>query len=205
MSSPNNDPIARLEQLERESADLKERLKRTTGEVHLLQWMFVAVVAAAIGVPVYYIQNGKINTDVLFDQGVSKSLEAEEIGLHNRDHKRVMFIDYDRLGMPYQLFFDPRDMNCKLALYTTNGHGELRLFEANHTRAALRMGEENESRLELLADRKQGGKGAIVLTMSRDGTPRLTMTDASGKVVFEAPAPSANSDHAELKATDPNP
>lgn len=201
MSSPSNDPIARLEQLERETADLKERLKRTTGEVHLLQWMLVIVVAAAIGVPVYYVQNGKLNTDVLFDKGVSKSLEAQQIGLHNRDGKRVMFIDYDKLGMPYQLFFDPRDMNCKLALYTTSGHGELRLFEANHTRAALRMGEAGESRLELLADHEKGKKGAIELTMTRDGTPRLTMTDASGKVVFEAPAPSASSDHPQPKAS----
>jgi hypothetical protein len=185
MSPTSHDPIARIERLEREAADLKERLKRTSGEVHLLQWMLVVVVAAAVGVPVYYIQNGKINTSVLLDKGVSKSLEAEEFGLHNRKDQRVMYADYDKLGMPYLRFFDDH-LNLKMALYMTDGLPEVTLYNGREERASFHLKGNGEAVLELHGDRKKGG---VVLSTAGDGTPKLRMTDASGKVVFEAPTP----------------
>jgi hypothetical protein len=184
MSLTSNDPVSRIERLERESADLKEQLERASGTVNLLQWMIVILVAAAIGVPTYYVQTGKLNTEVLFDQGVSKTLEAQEFGLHNRDGKRMMFVDYDKFGLPYQLFFD-KSLNCKLGLYMTNGNGEVTLYDNTGMRASYHMMNDGEARIELFGEKKKGG---IVLSTTRDGTPRLTMTDASGKVVFEAPS-----------------
>jgi hypothetical protein len=188
-ATPTNDPVARLERLEREAADLKERLKRTTSAVSLLQWMIVIVVAAAVGVPTYYVQTGKVRPQILLEKSVSTSLDAQEIGLHNRDGKRVMFADYDKFGQPYVLFFDG-GLALKMGLYINNGRPEVNLYDNKGTRASLHVAQDGQARLELIGQKDPSGlknKGGVVLSTAQDGTPRLRMTDASGKVLFEAP------------------
>jgi hypothetical protein len=199
MSTPTpTDPAARLERLEQEAAELRKQLKRTTGEVHLLQWLFVIAVAVAVGVPYYFLQSGKVHPEILFDKAVSKTINSQEFGLYNRDGKRVMFMDYDKFGEPNALFFDTT-LNCKMAIKIVpagGGTGEIALYDRTGTRALFHMDDNGRARLDLVGQKQKGG---VSLTTDEDGNPRLRMTDKTGKVLLELPAPSGAAS-AETKA-----
>ena len=187
---PSDDQGTRLERLEREVTELAGLHKKARRDVLLLRWVVFALTMVPIAMiyAISSIRSGSIGIEDVFGSSIPKKVESKEFGLYNRDGKRVFFADYDKWGYPSLVFLD-LDLNYRMGL-KIHGDGSpgMVFYDGSGTRASFRMGEDGESQLHLLG-RKQ--KGGIFLNVSSDGTPHLKMSDAEGRLVFEAPGASA--------------
>ncbi len=181
---PDSDRIARLEQ---ELSRVTTILKRNERSLGGFQWAFALLVLGLIA-SVILVRNGVIDLkQVLNLTAIPSAVESKEFGLYNREGKRVMIADYDKYGYPSLAFLD-LDLNYKMGLKiysdVSPGAPGIAFYDKTGTRALFRMGTEGESLFQLLGANKKGG---VVLKVDPDGSPSLTMTDASGKVLFHAP------------------
>jgi len=187
-SASDSDRVARLEQ---ELSHLSKALKRTERSLGGFQWALALLVIGGVAAAIL-VRNGVIDLKrVLNLPAVMDTVESKEFGLYNRDGKRVMIGDYDKFGHPSLAFLD-LDLNYRLAIWFYNdvkpGAPGIAFFDKTGTRALFRLGKEGDALFQLMGQEKKGG---MVLKVAQDGTPSLTMTDASGKVLFQAPEGSA--------------
>ncbi|MHC5538373.1 hypothetical protein ACYOEI_09105 [Singulisphaera rosea] len=179
----------RLERLEQTAALLAQQLKQAERNLSGLKWIFFGMILV-IGVAVTLaVQAGIIRLDEL-GASVSKTVNSQEYGLHNREGKRVVLSDYDKFGYPSLVFMDI-NLNYKMGLKVwplPGGEGmpSLVFYDGSGLRGNFRMEEQGEIVVNLLG---QKGKGGITMKVTEDGNPSMKFTDKSGKVLFEAPTP----------------
>ncbi|MFO0888348.1 MAG: hypothetical protein U0790_04275 [Isosphaeraceae bacterium] len=186
MPNPQTDlPDDRLAQLEGQLGALSRRLKRTQRELNILWYTLTFLILGAGGVA-YLIRSDVLDPRLVFGSAMPKKLESKDFGLYNRHNQRVVFADNDKWGYP-NIFFLDLDLNCKLGVYVypqDGGSAGIAFYDRGGTRADFRMGENGEALVHLMGEKKKGG---ILMAVTRDGSPSLTMTDSSGKVLFQAP------------------
>lgn len=188
MSQPSPSPAPDREaRLEQEVARLAKALKQAERNVGTLQWLFSLLIIAGVAA-VILVRNGVIDLKKVFNQAeIPKTVQSKGFDLYNRNGKRVMLAEDDKFGYPSLVFLDV-DLNYKMGITITpdteGGAPEFALYDRTGTRAQYRMGKEGEALIRLLGEQKKGG---IVMKVARDGSPSLTMTDASGKVLFHVP------------------
>lgn len=176
----------RLERLERELTKFAELHKAARREIQHLKWVVVVMVLAscALVFAIGSIRSGAIELKDVLGTAMPKKLESKEFGLYNRLGKRVLFADYDKWGYPSLVFLD-LDLNYRMGLKIYgDGSPGMVFYDGTGTRASFRMGEKGESLFQLLGQKQKGG---ILMEVSPEGVPHLKMSDALGKVVFEAP------------------
>ena len=198
--SGDSDRIARLEQ---DLTHLSEVLRRTERSLGGFQWALALLVLGLIAA-VILIRNGVIDLkQVLNLPTVAKTVESTEFGLYNQHGKRVLIGDYDKYGYPSLAFLD-LDLNYRLGIKLYNdvkpGVPGIAFYDKTGTRALFRIGTEGDVYLQLLGENKKGG---AVLKVGQDGSPSLTMTDASGKVLFQAPEGAAQATQAKESSQRP--
>jgi hypothetical protein len=179
------DPADRLERLEQETKHLASLLKTANHQISFLQIALLLISAGMIGGGYYAVTTGKLRIEGL-SPAVAKTVEAREFGLYNRFGTRVAFDTDDRFGQPRFTFLDDKKgLRMRLmVLPDGGGNGALALYDQTGWRGMFRMEQDSSSSLKLVGE---GQKGGIDMTVDRDGTPGLKLTDKSGKVLWEAP------------------
>jgi len=190
MTNPQNGPSPdRVGQLEQELGEASKLLRKTQRDLSTLCWVVSFLVIGLIAA-IYLMRTEVLDPKLVFGSAMPKKLESKDFGLYNRHGKRVLFADNDKWGYPNIWFLD-LDLNCKMAVYVypqDGGSAGIAFYDKSGTRADFRMGESGEAMVHLVGEKKRGG---ILMSVARDGTPSLTMTDDNGKVLFQAPAGAA--------------
>lgn len=191
MSKPSVEPpVDRLERLEQNATLLAQQLKQAERNLSGLKWIFFGMILV-IGVAVTLaVQSGIIRLDAFGGESVSKTVNSQEYGLHNREGKRVVLSDYDKFGYPSLVLMDI-NLNYRMGLKVwplPGGEGMPSLVFYDHSglRGNFRMEEQGEIVVNLLG---QKGKGGITMKVTEDGNPSMKFTDKAGKVLFEVPTP----------------
>lgn len=188
MTSPSNvpdsDPLVRLEQ---ELARVSAALKRTERSLGGFQWALALLVIGGVAA-VILVRKGVLDLKQVLNQpAIAAKVESKGFDFYNRYGKRVMFLEDDKFGLPRLVVFDdevhPR-LGITLSPGKDGGATEIVLIDGQAIRAQYRLGENSEAMIRLFGEQK---KGEVLLQVTRDGKPSLTMTDASGKVLFHAP------------------
>ena len=177
----------RLERLEQESAGLKARLKSATLQISVLQLALLFILAGLAGGGYYAIHTGMLRIDGL--SAVARSVEAKEFGFYNRFGTRVVLEADDKFGLPQLIFMDLYK-NYRLGIKVWpegDGTPGMVFYDQTGMRGNFRMEGDGSSVLNLVGEEKKGG---IALAVAKDGTPSLKLTDKTGKVLFQVPAPS---------------
>jgi hypothetical protein len=183
-SVPDSDPIVRLE---RELSRVSDALKRTERSLGGFQWAFALLVIGGVAA-VILMRNGVIDLKQVLNQpAIAAKVESKGFDFYNRFGKRVMFLEDDKFGLPRLVAFDdevhPR-LGITLSPGKDGGATEIVLIDGQAIRAQYRLGNGGEAMVRLFGNQK---KGEILMQVTRDGRPSLTMTDASGKILFHAP------------------
>jgi hypothetical protein len=186
MTNPRNDQAPdRATQLERELDELSKLLKKTQRDLGAVQWTLSLLIIGLFAC-VFLVRSQIVDPKLVFGSPMPKTLESKNFGLYNRHGQRVMFAQDDKWGYPNILFFDLK-LDCKMGVFVypeDGGSAGIAFYDKSGTRADFRMGENGEALVHLMGEKKRGG---ILMAVARDGTPSLTMTDKSGKVLFQAP------------------
>lgn len=179
------EPDERLERLEQETERLASLLKAANHQISFLQVALLLITAGAVGGGYYAITTGKLRIEGL-SAAVAKTVEAKEFGLYNRFGTRVVFDTDDKFGQPRVTFLDDKKrLRMRLLVFPDGGGtGGVAVYDHTGWRGVFRMDGDMGSALRL---RGEGQKGGIDMTVDRDGTPSLKLTDKSGKVLWEAP------------------
>ncbi len=186
MSNPTEgDPIERLARIEQQSQALAAKLKQANAQIGFLQLMLLLLAAALIGGGYYAATTGKLRIEGL-SPALAPHLETKDLGLYNEKDTRVVFFDDDKFGMPQLIFLDAeKRLRMRLKVFPDgDGSGGLAVYDDSGWRAVLRMEGDQSATLKLVGKKQKGG---IDLTVAPDGTPSLKMTDAAGKVLWQAP------------------
>lgn len=181
---PDSDPLVRLEQ---ELSRVSDALRRTERSLGGFQWALSLLVIGGIAA-VVLVRKGVIDLKQVFNlPAITSKVESKGFDFYNRYGKRVMFLEDDKFGLPRLVAFDdevhPR-LGITMAPDKDGGATEIVLIDGQAIRAQYRLGNSGEAMVRLFGDQK---KGEILMQVTRDGRPSLTMTDASGKVLFHAP------------------
>lgn len=186
--SPSLDPAERLDRLEQETKRLASQLKTANQQISVLQMVVLLITAGVVGGGYYAITTGRLKVEGL-SPAVAKTVEASEFGLYNRFGTRVVFDTDDRFGQPRVTFLDDKKrLRMRLmVLPDGGGTGAVAFYDHTGWRGMFRMEEDMASSLKLVGERQKGG---IEMTVARDGTPHLKLTDQTGKVLWEAPTKS---------------
>lgn len=188
MTSPSNvpdsDPLVRLEQ---ELARVSAALKRTERSLGGFQWALALLVIGGVAA-VILVRKGVLDLKQVLNQpAIAAKVESKGFDFYNRYGKRVMFLEDDKFGSPRLVVFDdevrPR-AGVTLSPAKEGGATEIVLIDGQAIRAQYRLVNDGEAMVRLFGKDK---KGEILMQVTRDGRPSLTMTDASGKVLFHAP------------------
>jgi hypothetical protein len=182
------EPAVRIDRLEQEAKHLASRLKAANRQISFLQVATLLLFGALAGGGYYAVTSGKLKIDGL-SPPVSKTVESTEFGLYNRFGTRVVFDTDDRFGQPRVTFLDDKKrLRMRLmVLPDGGGTGAIAFYDHTGWRGMLRMEEDMSASLKLVGE---GQKGGIAMTVDRDGSPRLKLTDKAGKVLWEAPTKS---------------
>jgi len=178
------DRIARLEQ---ELSHVSDVLKRTERSLGGLQWALALLVLGVIAAGIL-VRNGVIDINQVFNRpAINPKVGSKGFDFFNRNDKRVLLVEDDKFGYPDLIFLD-LDLNYKMGITMTpdteKGAPEIALYGKGGARAQYRLGKNGESLVRLLGEDK---KGEILMQVTRDGVPSLTMKDVNGKVLFHAP------------------
>jgi hypothetical protein len=182
------DPADRLERLEQETKHLASLLKTANHQISFLQIVLLLISAGMVGGGYYAITTGKLRIEGL-SPAVAKTVEAKEFGLYNRFGTRVVFDGDDKFGQPRVTFLDNnKQLQMRLLVYPEGPDAAatagVALYDKTGWRGVFRMDGDMGSALRL---KGEGQKGGIDMTVDRDGTPSLKLTDKAGKVLWEAP------------------
>ena len=163
-------------------------LKGANHQIGFLQVALLLIIAGVVGGGYYAVTTGKLRIEGL-SPAVAKTVEANEFGLYNRFGTRVVFDADDRFGQPRVTFLDDTKRLRMRLLVFPDGGGTGGLASYDHTgwRGVFRMDGDMGSALRL---KGEGQKGGIDMTVDRNGTPSLKLTDKTGKVLWEAPTKS---------------
>jgi hypothetical protein len=189
--SPLVEPAERLERLEQETTHLASLLKAANHQISFLQIALLLITGGLVGGGYYAITTGKLRIEGLSPE-VAKTVEAKEFGLYNRFGTRVVFDADDKFGQPRVTFLDNnKQLQMRLLVYPEGPDAAatagVALYDKTGWRGVFRMDGDMGSALRL---KGEGQKGGIDMTVDRDGTPSLKLTDKAGKVLWEAPVKS---------------
>jgi hypothetical protein len=186
--SPVLGPADRLERLEQETKHLASLLKAADRQISFLQMALFLFAAGVVGGGYYWVTTGKLKIEGL-SPTVAQTVEAKEFGLYNRFGTRVVFDTDDKFGQPRVTFLnDKKQLKMRLLVFPDgDGTGGIALYDYTGWRGVFRMDGDSGSTLRL---KGEGQKGGIDMTVGRDGTPSLKLTDKTGKVLWEAPTKS---------------
>jgi hypothetical protein len=162
-------------------------LSKTQRSLGAVQWILSLLVVAAIAA-VVLVRNGTIDPKQVFNQPeLASKVQSKGYDFINRNGKRVLLVEDDKFGYPDLIFLDNTlnyRMGITMAPDADGGAPEIALYDSTGTRAQFRTGRENEAFVRLLGQHEKGG---ILMSVSRDGKPSLTLTDNTGKVLFHVP------------------
>jgi hypothetical protein len=185
-NSPLVESADRVERLEQETKRLASALKTANTQISFLQVAVLSLAAAVVGGGYYATQTGKLRIEGL-SPAVAKTVEATEFGLYNRFGTRVVFDTDDKFGQPRVTFLDDKKrLRMRLlVLPDGGGTGAVALYDHTGWRGMFRMDGDMGASLRLTGESQKGG---IDMTVDRNGTPNLKLTNKAGKVLWEAPA-----------------
>lgn len=175
--------------MEQEMEQLSRALRQAESQISRLQWILSFTILIGLGA----MGAGAYKLGVLPIEGLTppmpRRVEAKEFGFYNRHDTRVILEADDKWGLPQLIFMDlKKQYRLGIKVWPEgNGTPGMVFYDDTGMRGNFRMEEDGSSVLNLVG---AGKKGEIALAVSRDGTPRLKMTDGTGKVVFEAPSAS---------------
>jgi len=183
--SPVVESADRIGQLEEETKRLAAMLKTASTQISVLQMILLLAAMGLFGGGYYLITTGKLRVEG-FSPAVASTVEAKEFGLYNRFGTRVVFDGDDKFGQPRVTFLDDKKrLRMRLLVYPDgDGTGGVALYDHTGWRGVFRMDGDMASAVRL---KGEGQKGGIDMRVDRDGTPSLTLTDKTGKVLWEAP------------------
>ena len=178
-------PSDRLDRLEQETARLASRLKTANQQISFLQFALILLVAGLGGGGYYAITTGRLRIEGL-SPAVAKTVEAQEFGFYNRAGTRVMFDADDKFGNPQIIFLDDKKrLRMRLKVWPDGeGSAGMAFYDHKGWRGEFRLNGEMAATLSLKGEGQQGG---IEMAVTRDGMPSMTLTDKSGKILWEAP------------------
>jgi hypothetical protein len=173
--------------LEEEVERLAAAVRAAQGRIRILQWsLALAVFLGLAGGAAGLYQAGLIPV-AGFAPPMPNRVEAREFGFYNRFGERLILTADDKFGLPQFIFMD-RKKEYRLGIKVWpegDGTPGLVFYDKTGMRGNFRMDGDGSAVINLVGEQKKGG---IALAVAPDGTPSLKMTDASGKVVFQAPA-----------------
>jgi hypothetical protein len=179
-------PAGSPDSLEQEVERLAAAVRQAEGRIRVLQWTLAFVVLLGLaGAAAGLYQAGLIPIEG-FAPPMARRIEAREFGFYNRFGTRVVLEADDKWGLPQLILMDLKK-NYRLGIKVWpegDGTPGMVFYDNSGMRGNFRMEEDGSAVINLVGEHQKGG---IAMAVASDGTPRLTMTDKAGKVLFQAP------------------
>ena len=167
---------------------LAAMVKKAQRQIQILQWSLLVVVLLMAGALGGLYASGNLHIEGL-SPAVVRRVDAQEFGFYNRFDTRVILEADDKWGLPQLIFMDLKKRYRLGIKVWPEGDGTpgMVFYDQGGMRGNFRMDEDGSAVLNLVGEGEKGRKGGIALAVAPDGTPKLKLTDKTGKVLFQAP------------------
>ncbi len=183
----SDDLLARLSEIEARNAELSSWVKRTAWLNRLLLLVTSLAVIAGVGaftspqLRALMGESSALGGLAATDKGVSSG----EFSLRDRNNRQMSVLECDKFGAPNLVMMDLKQRYRMGLKVWDDDRADMNFYDTQgRLRGRFGVGKGGEVALILSA---QEGKERVKLAVSADGRPSLLMTDADGKVVFQAP------------------
>ncbi len=184
--SPTEVTPDRVDRLE----EIVERLSRELDRSRFANrvWRIATAVIASGAVALAVLPaTGYLKLPSLFDAEEKNGVSSTGFTLFNKRSQKTVILDNDKYGTPNLAFIDAHG-NYRIDLKVDDGGvAALNFYDAQGKRARFSVANKAEAVLEVTGAE---GKGGLVVRVGADGSPRLKLSDAVGKTLFEAPSAS---------------
>jgi hypothetical protein len=175
----------RVDRLEEVVERLSRQLERSRS-ANLFWRVATALIALAAVALVVLPETGYLKIPPLVDAAREGGVSSTGFTLFNRRAQKTVILDNDKFGTPNLAFIDSKGNYRADFKVDNDGVAALHFYDAHGKRGRLSVANDAEAVLELTG---ADGKGGVVVRVDSDGSPRLMLTDATGKTLFQAPSP----------------
>jgi hypothetical protein len=174
------DRVERIEEaVERLSRELAR--SRSSNRIWRIATALTALAAAALA---FLTATGYLTPSLFFNAEEKRGVSSSGFTLLNRQSQKTVILDNDKFGTPNMAFIDSKG-NYRIDLKVDDGAvAALNFYDARGRRGRFSVANDDEAVLEITGAE---GKGGLAVRVGSDGSPRLKLTDATGKTLFEVP------------------